>query len=63
MARTAQKATEAAQTFWNVKSGKGVFFTQQQELGARMWGEGGGKNRKIKAKRCGPRVGGPVEIR
>ena len=33
IAKTAQKTTNAVQTFWKVKSGKGVFFTQQQQQG------------------------------
>ena len=33
MAQTAQKVTKTVQTFWKVKSGKGVFFTQQQQQG------------------------------
>ena len=47
--------TKAVQTLWKVKSGKGVFFTQQQQRGPNA---GGAKNRKIEAKRCGAPRGG-----
>ena len=54
-----KKATKAVQTLWKVKSGKGVFFTQQQQQrGPNAGGEEGLKNRKIEAKRCGAPRGG-----
>ena len=62
MAKTAQKATTTVHTFWKVKSGKGVFFTQQQEQGGPN-AEEGGKPRQIKAKRCGAPKGGGGEGR
>ena len=67
-----QKKTQQKQCkhFGRSESGKGVFFTQQQEHGGPN--AGGAKPRKNKAKRCGaPKGGGvggeeerlPVEIR
>ena len=63
--KTAQKATKAVQTFWKVKSGKGVFFTQQEQGGPNA-GRGGGAKDKSRPRGAGLRKCGgrrPVEFR
>ena len=57
-AKTALKATKAVQTFWKVKSGKGVFLTQQQEQGGPN--AGGPNPEKLRSRGVGSRrvVGG-----
>ena len=71
MAKTAQKAAEAVETFWKVKSGKDVFFHNNSSNEARMRGP---NPEKLRPRGVGPRRvveerGGereerlPVEIR
>ena len=51
-----KKATKAVQTFWKVKSGKGVFFTQQQEQG------GPNAGREANPEKLRPRGVGPRRV-
>ena len=55
MCKHSTKATKAVKTFWKVKRQGCVFHTQEQEQEARMRR---GKDRTIKAKRCGAPKGG-----